>query len=124
VKYHVYMKYLVKLDNLCNRKGLDKDFDIEDIFFAAREICEWRCSASGKRAANLKFVVWDESKPVNGKNLLLFSEATRELFEKEPAKEKLGLLSPEAGLRVTGLLQRAEAEYAKAFPLFHNFENN
>ena len=52
---------------------MNDDFDIEDIYYAAREICEWRCAATGKRVTGLTLCIWDDKEKIDGRNLLLFS---------------------------------------------------
>ena len=96
---------------MCKKENLTVDFEIEDLYFAAREVCETRCAATGERSPGMSLAIWDKSKPVNGKNLLLFSSK----FTKDSAEKPEGMMShaftPEQKTRIEELLQKAEKEY-------------
>lgn len=111
IKLKVYQKWLSMLESMCKKQNLVVDFDIEDLYFAAREVCETRCAATGERAPGMSLAIWDKSKPVNGKNLLLFSSR----FIKDSAESVQGMMSyafaPEETKRIEELLRKAGREY-------------
>lgn len=112
------------LETQCKKENLKADFDIEDVFFAAREVCESRCAASGERVTGMNLAVWDKSLPVNGKNLLLF--AGRYLKNEELSKEgmKSYPFTDEEKERIVELLERAQKEYDPRTIFITNSENH
>lgn len=116
VKKGIYQKFLTTLENQCKAEKLDADFDIDDIYFAARDICEWRCAACGKKnAGGLTLKVWDRQKPVNGSNLLLFSSQYKEPQEGKGMKDCT--FTPEERARVEELVSEAQVQFRKRKPL-------
>lgn len=122
VKTKNYNQFQQRLDNLCKKLGLEEDYDIDDIFFAAREVCEWRCAFSGKRTAGLNLCVWDHSKPVSGKNLLLVSSKYLKDWEDKPLKDLE--LTEDERKRALSLLELAEKSYSGKTIFMTNKENN
>ncbi len=101
---------------------MTEDYDIDDVFFAAREICEWRCAFTGNRVAGLNLCVWDTSKPVNGKNLLLVSSKYVKDMEDKSLKDLE--LTEDERKRALSLLELAQKNYSGRAIFMTNKENN
>lgn len=122
MKTKIYYKFLERIENECKKDKLDMDFDIDDIYFAAREISEWRCAATGKRVPGLSLKIWDTSKPINGKNMLLFG--SKYAKEKTVGGMKNYQFGQEESERINELLKKAEQEYKPNMSFSTNMENN
>ena len=111
VKLKVYQKWFTNLEAQCTKEKLKLDFDYEDLYFAARELCETRCAATGERITGMNLAIWDKTKPVNGKNLLLFSGKYFKVASETPEGMIAYPFSDEERKRIDELLERAQKEY-------------
>lgn len=126
VKVRVYQKFVEQINKLCAKQKLEVDFDIEDVYFAAREVCEWRCSATGKKTSGLVLCIWDSSKPIDGRNMLLFSGkyVKDENSSQWNMKSYSNTFTEEEKARIEELLAKAASTYSRNMILMTNFENN
>lgn len=123
VKIKTYQKWLSMLETQCKKENLKADFDLEDVFFAAREVCESRCAASGERVTGMNLAVWDKSLPVNGKNLLLFAGKYLKNEEQLQDGMKSYPFTDEEKERIAELLERAQKEYNPKTVYITNSDN-
>ena len=124
-----YKKMADQLLALVKRLGLDderSDFDIDDVYFAVREVWGWRNAITGKKRNHLALSVWDRAKKVNGLNLILVGklEAKRlndpGIGAEELEAVKLELFGGEGGVRrVDSVLEEARGRYEAMFPLYN-----
>lgn len=122
MKFKNYYQFQQRLENLCKKLNLTEDYDLDDIYFAAREVCEWRCAFTGKRTPGLNLCVWDHSKPINGKNLLLVASKYAKEIEEKHLKDLD--LTEEERKRALGLLELADKTYSGRMIIMTNKENN
>ena len=69
-------KWLKKIKNvLINQKitHLD-DYDINDFYFSASKVFEWKSPLTDLKSPDLFISIWDKTKLVNGKNLVLLDK--------------------------------------------------
>lgn len=135
-KFNVYMKIQDKLMGYVTKKNLQHkiNFDIEDVYFVCRDICNWKSVISGKESNSLELFVWDLDKDISGKNLIL---VTRE--ESKSYNEKRDKLLREGNdqwawcknLQDNKLYEKLELHikeskkrYERAFPIFTNLSKN
>lgn len=97
---------------------------MEDLVFAARELCESRCAGCGDRVTGMNLAIWDKSKPVNGKNLLLFAGKYTKTASESPEGMISYPFSDDEKKRIEELLTRAEKEFNPKAVYFVNFDND
>lgn len=71
----------------------------------------------------MSLAIWDKSKPVNGKNLLLFSSKYLKASESKPEGMKAHPFTTEERARIDDLLKKAETEYDSKAVYTTNMDN-
>lgn len=113
-----YVKMMAKLRNSVNNLGLVSDFDLEDLYFSAREVWNGRDSIDGKKKNHMFLAVWDRSKVVDGCNFVLVNQAQAKKMNKEKNLEKFEEIKKEVygdeGIeRVEEVLRKARLRYER-----------
>ena len=131
MKFLGYDRLMVKLGNHCRGRGLEDrvDFDIEDIYFVAREMSEWKSTVSGVKGAGIELWVWDEGKMVNGKNLIVLSGKEFKEFKGrrvDGGEKEWFRRNPEVERKIVRFIGKCGDCYGKesTFPVFANLEKN
>jgi hypothetical protein len=126
------------------------DFDIEDIYFVCRDMCDWKSVISKQKAPTMQLLVYCLSRNINGKNLALVSKVEAKMVNQRRSEflksQTQNLLAdgPRAGgilgLCLTGenssesdqkiyaqlskFIKHSEKCYPNAFPIFTNLAKN
>ena len=122
VKSKVYHKFLVNIENDCKKNKLETDIDIEDIYYAAREVCEWRCAITGERVTGLSLCIWDRSRKVDGSNLLLVSSKYSKVLDNKSLKDLE--VSPEKMKKMADMIEISIKNFSRKMIIHTNLENN
>lgn len=126
------------------------DFDIEDIYFVCRDMCDWKSVISGKKAPPMELLVYCLDRNINGKNLALVTKKEAKMINQRRSQflesqttnfrtigpRTAGLLGAcltgenssdsdqEIYMRLLNFINRSEKYYPNAFPLFTNLAKN
>lgn len=124
IKYLNYQRQQNRLNNYIKAKKLEAfvDFDIEDVYFVCRDMADWNSVLSEKQVASMEQFIWDMTKNINGKNLILVTLVEMKQLKKRRDNNLPLTENSEELERVTRFLKKCEKHYDNGFPIFSNTE--
>jgi len=85
-----FVKMEDKITSVVRKHKLEHlaDYNITDIYYAAREIWQFRCIKTGKFKPRSLLVIWEKDKPIDKFNLVLVdSKVAKEINQCKPGED-------------------------------------